>query len=418
MENPSKSPTLVELAERILKDAKIIEGAVGKSPTFQEDTLKDLPQEFESTRKALVDSIETIGALVQGSDGLTGRIYGPLYKGSDLTVLEVLYHFRIPQAVPLEGSISYGELAEKCNADAVQLMRVLHLAMTNHLFWEPKKGFIAHTADSRLLATDEAAFNSVGMSISENQPALHSLAKAMKRWPGSQEPNQTAHALANETELPFYKFLQSHPERLKLFNARMKTLAKGSGSENIRNIVQGYPWQLIEKGTVVDVGGAGGHLSIALAKKYPEMKFIVEDLAIDKSQLTSDLEDRVSFIQHDFFKPQPVKDADVYLLSLILHNWPDKYSVEILRALVPALKPGARVLVSERLIPEPGEVPNSEMKEFYTSDIVMMTLMNAKSHTIEDMKELFGRADGRLKFTKAYGVEGSWRKICEAVWTP
>jgi hypothetical protein len=59
---------------------------------------------------------------------------------------------------------------------------------------------------------------------------------------------------------------------------------------------------------------------------------------------------RVSFMSHDFFTPQTVV-ADVYLLRWILHNWSDKYCVRILRALIPALKPGARVIVNEDVRP-------------------------------------------------------------------
>jgi hypothetical protein len=53
---------------------------------------------------------------------------------------------------------------------------------------------------------------------------------------------------------------------------------------------------------------------------------------------------------HDFFTPQTVV-ADVYLLRWILHNWSDKYCMRILRALIPALKPGARVVVNEDVRP-------------------------------------------------------------------
>ena len=54
----------------------------------------------------------------------------------------------------------------------------------------------------------------------------------------------------------------------------------------------------------------------------------------------------------DFFKTQPVR-AGVYYLRPILHNWSDKYAIRILQALVPALEPGARVLVHELVLPEP-----------------------------------------------------------------
>jgi len=57
---------------------------------------------------------------------------------------------------------------------------------------------------------------------------------------------------------------------------------------------------------------------------------------------------------HDFLTEQPVKNADVYFFRWIFHNWSDKYSIQILRALIPALKPGARVVINDNVLPEPG----------------------------------------------------------------
>lgn len=59
---------------------------------------------------------------------------------------------------------------------------------------------------------------------------------------------------------------------------------------------------------------------------------------------------------HDFFKAQPV-EADIYFLRWIFHNWSDKYCIKILRALIPSLKPGAKVIVSEAVMPGPAAIP-------------------------------------------------------------
>jgi chemotaxis methyl-accepting protein methylase len=73
-----------------------------------------------------------------------------------------------------------------------------------------------------------------------------------------------------------------------------------------------------------------------------------------KALVPKDMADRVTFMEHDFFTEQPVKGADVYFLRWILHNWSDKYCIEILRNLAPALKKGARVVVNEFCVPPPG----------------------------------------------------------------
>ena len=111
----------------------------------------------------------------------------------------------------------------------------------------------------------------------------------------------------------------------------------------------------------MDVGGSHGEYSIAVAQRFPSMKCIVQDLpnviGRAESLLPSDLKDRVSFMAHDFFQPQPVKEAAVYLLRWILHDWSDTYAIRILRALIPALGRGSKILLHEYILPEPGERP-------------------------------------------------------------
>lgn len=63
---------------------------------------------------------------------------------------------------------------------------------------------------------------------------------------------------------------------------------------------------------------------------------------------------RVKFMAHDFFTEQPVQGADVYFFRWIFHNWSDKYSVRILRNLIPALKIGAKIVINDNVLPAPG----------------------------------------------------------------
>ena len=70
-------------------------------------------------------------------------------------------------------------------------------------------------------------------------------------------------------------------------------------------------------------------------------------------------------MQHDFFKPQPVKNADAYFFRLIFHDWPDQECIKILRNHVPAMKKGASILVCDLLLPEPNTVPTRVEKEMW-----------------------------------------------------
>lgn len=106
------------------------------------------------------------------------------------------------------------------------------------------------------------------------------------------------------------------------------------------------------------MGGSQGYVSFAVAEKFPKLKFIVQDTAGMRTSSTiakvpDELVDRVSLTTHDFFTPQTV-DAQVYFFRWIFHGFSEKYCIMILRALIPALKKGARIVINDGTLPEPG----------------------------------------------------------------
>jgi hypothetical protein len=44
----------------------------------------------------------------------------------------------------------------------------------------------------------------------------------------------------------------------------------------------------------------------------------------------------------------------MYYFRFIFHDWPDRYCATLLRALIPALKRGARVVISDYVVPDLG----------------------------------------------------------------
>lgn len=81
-----------------------------------------------------------------------------------------------------------------------------------------------------------------------------------------------------------------------------------------------------------------------------------------------ELESRVTLTTYDFFTPQPVR-ADVYYFRWLFHNLLDAYAIKILQNLVPTLNPGARVLINDDILPEPGTVGAMEEKSGEDRDV-------------------------------------------------
>lgn len=60
-------------------------------------------------------------------------------------------------------------------------------------------------------------------------------------------------------------------------------------------------------------------------------------------------------MNHDMFNEQPVKNADVYFWRAVLHNWPDSFVIKAMQSLIPALKPGAKIIIQDHGLADPGE---------------------------------------------------------------
>lgn len=202
----------------------------------------------------------------------------------------------------------------------------------------------------------------------------------MIRFPGSQEKTQAGFQVAFDTvdKEPMFATLGKDPVRGKRFGGAMASLTGGEGYE-VKYLIDNYDWESINEraGTVVDVGGSHGFVCVELAEKFDKMKFVVQDLpnmVASAPKLEGDLAERITFQGYDFYTPQPMKGADgmyrsllveheipgltpsiVYLFRWIFHNNPDLYATKILHGLIPALKKGAKVVINDHCLPEPGQ---------------------------------------------------------------
>ena len=294
-------------------------------------------------------------------------------QSADELSLTAVNAYRLADHVPLDGSTTLPEIADRSGLSVQLVERFMRHAMGNNIFTE-ENGLIRHTAASRLLATLPDLKATLSMMSTETWPAVLKVVDVINAFPQCDEPSEAAYSLAHEPGVTMFAHLAKHPERMENFSTAMGFFAKNDAWD-LKHLITGYPWsQLDLPGTVlVDVGGGHGSVSKALASATKHIKFIVQDQQISSAaesvSLSDGLEGRIEFMKHDFFTEQPLKSAQIYFLRWILHDWSDKYAVRILKNLVPAMRDGTRVIIFENVLKDGPETKWTERHARFAQSI-------------------------------------------------
>ncbi|KAF7861788.1 hypothetical protein EAF04_007671 [Stromatinia cepivora] len=275
--------------------------------------------------------------------------------------LQFVHRYKIATVFPPGEERTFTEIATARNLSVSDTARFLRLAMTYHVFKEPREGIVAHTAASKVLVEDQYAAAWLGHVLENVWPTLPRVLEASGKWPASEELSETAYTLTHPKGLTHFGHLEASPSAAKQFSDTMRFFQEAPGLE-AHHLLEAFDFSSLKQDALfVDVGGSHGAVSISVARTFTNVRFIVQDLPVTIAKvapkLPSDVQGRISFMKHDFFTEQPIKDADVYYFHWIFHDWSDLYSMKILRALIPGLKSGSKVIVSDICLPEYGQMP-------------------------------------------------------------
>ena len=274
--------------------------------------------------------------------------------------LQAIYRFNIASCINTDEEVSFEEIARRCALDVSDVRRLLRMATANYIFCEPRKGVIVHSAISKLLSQDPLVHQWVGLVCDEMWPSGSRTIDAMMKWPRSQEPQHTGVGLASLTGESLFDMLRKDPDRAQRFADGMKFLQSAPQFDH-QHLLNDLGWDDENcPSLMVDIGGSHGSIAMMLLRRFSTTKCVVQDLpeTIAAAPVPPELDDRLQFQAHNFFTEQSVKNADVYLLRSVLHDWSDKYAVQILKNLIPALKDGAKIIINEVCLPEPNILPH------------------------------------------------------------
>ena len=332
-------------------------------------------------------------------------------------MIQALCALQVPQNVPLYGSISYDDLASTLDLNKERLTHLIRNAITcSDYLAESHDGKVKHSAMSAIWHLDPTMAN--GMEVMMDNLPLSSfhIAQCVQKDPHGTDDSVCPFSVARDK--PLFQWFEDNPEQGRKFASHMRAQSSKGGDEAVRN---GYDWSKLAGKTLVDVspsrnmwrtytdlyiqlGGSFGSVGAAILTKEPNITVIVQDLpkVIESakaaaSKANQPLPPNLSFAAHSFLEPQPVI-ADVYLYRMVFHNWSDAGARRILEALKPALRPGARVILIEYVMPKMGSAPSYAELQTRRLDNVMYTLMNGKVRELEEFQTLFAEVEPRLRF--------------------
>jgi trans-aconitate methyltransferase len=153
-----------------------------------------------------------------------------------------------------------------------------------------------------------------------------------------------------------------NPERAVHFASAMKVMTS-KPEFDLSYAIDYFDWASLGKAEIVDVGGTQGHFALRLARRHPNPRILVQDMApVIQGANAGDMADRVSFMSHNLFEPQTIS-TDAYFFRWIFHNWSDQHCLRILKAQLPVLMPGNRLMVQEVLMQEAGTIAQWKAKD-------------------------------------------------------
>ncbi|KAI0040625.1 S-adenosyl-L-methionine-dependent methyltransferase [Auriscalpium vulgare] len=330
------------------------------------------------------------------------------------------------------------DISKEVGVDSVKIARILRYLATRHVFREISPNVFANNRISSFLAKSRPlkALKSDAVNRYKDAPAAAFVGHVTDEAFSSAVCLSThVREDAKDYESPFNLAFRTKKTMWEWYEEpgnewrgrRFAEAMKGSGDRFPASIFTGgFDWRsLKDDSVVVDVGGSLGTVTLKIAKAFPHLKYVVEDLepvvtgpaqkfweAQAPELLASS---RVTLQVQNFFEPQAIKQAAVYFMRFVLHDWPDSANETILRNLRNAAAPYTKLVIFESIMPYASPDPNGPPRPpfpllanlglpvggFLTMlDLQMMNILNGQERTFEQFVELGARTGWRFEGVK------------------
>ncbi|KAL8665819.1 MAG: hypothetical protein Q9202_001941 [Teloschistes flavicans] len=207
---------------------------------------------------------------------------------------------------------------------------------------------------------------------------------------------------------------EAEPARGHLFNSFMTKWREGTAKWT-----DSYPAKIrlceqIEPSAnavlLVDIGGGNGHVlkDFVQDPAHRTGRLILQDLSSALGNVDDLTQLGIEAMACDFFTPQPVKGAKAYYLRGILHDWPDRACLSILRNIAAAMRREYSILLlDEMVLPDTNIPPKGALL-----DLSMMALETGAERTSKQWHNLL--ASACLRIAKVWSGDRGLESVIEA----
>ncbi len=274
------------------------------------------------------------------------------------------------------GAKSVTELAELTKTDGDTLYRMMRALASTGIFADTGDRKFANTPLSETLARGRLRSASL-MFLSPWHDRM---------WENLLYTIQTGKPAFEKTYgTSAFHWLRDHPEEREIFHETNSY----QSALSLRAVAEVYDFSDIK--TVTDAGGGTGSVLMEILKSNPGVSGTLAELPevialFEKIEKEKSIETRIRAVECDFFKGIP-GGSDLYLLSHILHDWPDEQCTVILDNCRAAMGSGGRLLILEAVVPAGNEFSTAKLL-----DLEVLLMGGGRERTEEEFRTLLAKS--------------------------
>ncbi len=259
-------------------------------------------------------------------------------------ILGKLIRAKVPDLLDA-GPVLSAELANQAGLHPLSTVRALRALTAFGVFREVAPSMFVNSEASNLFRNAPGGLRNYALFATSEQFLKSSAALGY-----SLETGQAAHDHALGQTV--WEYMRDHPEDNVAFNRGLAEIRKDEQAA----IAAAYDWTGVR--SVVDVGAGAGALLASIVAGNPGVRGILfdrPDVLPDADHLLTarGVRERCELVGGSFFEAMQVT-GDAWILSQVLHDWPDAQCRQILSRCREQMRPADRLLVVE-MVPVPGQ---------------------------------------------------------------